>query len=117
MHMSEKGKELVADTIMTGLIHHGLLDGASREGRWCPRAQRGADLRYDLELTFEDAAFGTTTKVKVPRHEVCAECSGSGAQSEIRGCGLQGPSAAFLYSASASSYRPKCAYSRKPYQL
>src|SRR5437868_11370913 len=40
------------------------------------RAQRGADLRYDLELTFEQAAFGTTTKIKVPRHETCSECGG-----------------------------------------
>jgi molecular chaperone DnaJ len=44
------------------------------------RAQRGADLRYDLDFTFEEAAFGTTTKIKVPRHETCAECNGSGAQ-------------------------------------
>ena len=44
------------------------------------RVQRGADLRYDLDLTFEEAAFGTTTKIKVPRHESCAECNGNGAQ-------------------------------------
>jgi molecular chaperone DnaJ len=44
------------------------------------RVQRGADLRYDLELTFEEAAFGTTKKITVPRHETCSECSGSGAQ-------------------------------------
>jgi molecular chaperone DnaJ len=52
--------------------------GAGRRGG--SRAQRGADLRYDLDLTFEEAAFGTTTKIKVPRHETCAECNGSGAQ-------------------------------------
>jgi molecular chaperone DnaJ len=44
------------------------------------RVQRGADLRYDLELTFEEAAFGTTKKISVPRHETCSECGGSGAQ-------------------------------------
>jgi molecular chaperone DnaJ len=49
-------------------------------GRRGTRVQRGADLRYDLELTFEEAAFGTTTKIKVPRHETCAECGGTGAQ-------------------------------------
>jgi molecular chaperone DnaJ len=49
-------------------------------GRRGSRVQRGADLRYDLDLTFEEAAFGTTTKIKVPRHETCAECDGSGAQ-------------------------------------
>jgi len=50
--------------------------GARRGGR----VQRGADLRYDLELSFEEAAFGTTTRIKVPRHETCSECSGGGAQ-------------------------------------
>jgi molecular chaperone DnaJ len=54
------------------------LGGGGRRGG--SRVQRGADLRYDLELTFEEAAFGTATKIKVPRHETCAECSGSGAQ-------------------------------------
>jgi molecular chaperone DnaJ len=44
------------------------------------RVQRGADLRYDIKMTFEEAAFGTTTKIKVPRHETCSECEGSGAQ-------------------------------------
>ena len=44
------------------------------------RTQRGADLRYDLELTFDEAAFGTTKRIKVPRHETCGECSGTGAQ-------------------------------------
>ncbi len=42
-------------------------------------AQRGSDLRYDLEITFLDAAFGMKTKIKVPRLETCDSCSGSGA--------------------------------------
>jgi molecular chaperone DnaJ len=40
--------------------------------------QRGADLRYDLEITFEQAAAGTETMVQIPRHETCETCSGSG---------------------------------------
>ena len=32
---------------------------------------RGADLRYDLTLTFEEAAFGTETTLRVPRLETC----------------------------------------------
>jgi len=44
------------------------------------RVQRGADLRYDLEIAFEEAAFGTSTKIKVPRHQTCTECEGNGAQ-------------------------------------
>ena len=48
-------------------------------GRRRTRAQRGPDLREDLTLTFEEAAFGTETKVSVRRHEACEDCSGSGA--------------------------------------
>ena len=64
--------------ILGDIFGFGDLFGGGRRGG--SRAQRGADLRYDLDLTFEEAAFGTTTKIKVPRHETCAECSGSGAQ-------------------------------------
>jgi len=42
--------------------------------------QRGADLRYDLRITFEDAAFGKKTTIKVPRTETCEECGGTGAK-------------------------------------
>jgi molecular chaperone DnaJ len=52
--------------------------GARRSGN---SVQRGADLRYDIELSFEDAAFGTNTKVKVPRHDNCSACGGTGAAS------------------------------------
>jgi molecular chaperone DnaJ len=43
------------------------------------RTQRGADLREDINLEFEEAVFGTETKVTVRRHESCEECRGSGA--------------------------------------
>ena len=41
--------------------------------------QRGADLRYDLEISFEEAATGTETAIQIPRQENCETCSGSGA--------------------------------------
>lgn len=41
--------------------------------------QRGADLRYDLEISFEEAASGVETVLQIPRHETCEECRGSGA--------------------------------------
>lgn len=41
--------------------------------------ERGADLRYDLEITFEQAAFGMETEIQVPRTEDCGVCHGSGA--------------------------------------
>ena len=48
---------------------------ASRRG---PR--RGADLRYDLHLTFEEAVFGCDKEIKVTRYEVCPGCKGSKAE-------------------------------------
>jgi molecular chaperone DnaJ len=41
--------------------------------------QRGADLRYDLEISFEEAAKGTETTIQIPRAETCESCHGSGA--------------------------------------
>src|SRR5512147_3234349 len=41
--------------------------------------QRGADLRYDLEISFEESAKKTETSIQFPRHEACETCHGSGA--------------------------------------
>jgi molecular chaperone DnaJ len=41
--------------------------------------QRGADLRYSLEIAFEESAKGTETTIQVPRAETCESCKGSGA--------------------------------------
>ena len=49
--------------------------GGTRRGG----VQRGADLRYDLEIPFEEAATGTETTLQIPREEPCDTCSGSGA--------------------------------------
>lgn len=40
---------------------------------------RGADLRFDLQITFEESAAGTETTVQIPREEACDTCAGSGA--------------------------------------
>ncbi|HEY7289612.1 MAG TPA: molecular chaperone DnaJ [Vicinamibacterales bacterium] len=52
-----------------------LFGGGRRRGG----PQRGADLRYDLEITFEEAANGAETVVQIPRQENCDTCGGSGA--------------------------------------
>ncbi|MBM3203082.1 molecular chaperone DnaJ, partial [Candidatus Woesearchaeota archaeon] len=44
------------------------------------RAQRGSDLRYNLEVTLEEAVSGTEVKIRVPTLVTCTECSGSGAK-------------------------------------
>jgi molecular chaperone DnaJ len=55
-----------------------LFSGGGRRGRG--RNQRGADLRYDMTLTFEEAAAGVNTKVKLPKQELCSSCNGTGAK-------------------------------------
>lgn len=42
--------------------------------------QRGADLRYDLEITLEEAASGKDQPLRIPRLEKCEECDGKGAE-------------------------------------
>jgi molecular chaperone DnaJ len=46
--------------------------------------QRGADLRYDLEISLEDAASGKDEKLRIPRLERCETCDGSGAEKGTR---------------------------------
>lgn len=67
---------------------------AGRRGRGA-RGQRGADLRYDVSLAFEEAAAGVTTQVHVTRHEICDDCKGTGAKpgsgmATCRTCGGRG---------------------------
>jgi molecular chaperone DnaJ len=49
-------------------------------GRRRSGPSRGSDLRYDLSITLEDAAFGLNTEIDVPRAEKCGECEGTGAK-------------------------------------
>ena len=55
-----------------------IFGGGVRGGR--PGVFRGADLRYDLDLSLEDAVSGTTIKIRVPKLVSCNECNGSGAK-------------------------------------
>jgi len=51
-----------------------------RGGRGGVRGQRGADLRYNLSVSFEEAAFGVEKTIQVPRETACKTCSGTGAR-------------------------------------
>jgi molecular chaperone DnaJ len=44
------------------------------------RAQRGSDLRYNLDLSLEDAVSGTEVKIRVPTYVHCGDCGGTGAK-------------------------------------
>ncbi len=52
--------------------------GGRRGGR--QRAARGTDLRYNMEITLEQAFRGRETQIRVPRATACAACGGSGAE-------------------------------------
>jgi molecular chaperone DnaJ len=54
----------------------GTRPGARRRGR----AQRGADLRYNLEIELRDVLTGTEAQVQIPKMRGCATCSGTGAR-------------------------------------
>ncbi len=63
--------------VFSDLFGFGDLFGGGR-GRGRSRAQRGADLREDIDLDFEEAVFGVTREVEVRKHEACEQCDGSG---------------------------------------
>lgn len=56
--------------------------GSGRRRRQGPR--RGADLRYDLNISFEEAVFGIEKEIEVRRPTVCTSCNGSGAEPGTR---------------------------------
>lgn len=68
------------EDILGDLFGFGDVFGAGgRAGSRRSGAQRGADLRYDLEITLEQAAVGMTAQLRIPKLETCETCSGSGA--------------------------------------
>jgi len=54
--------------------------GGQRGGR--SRGERGSDLQYNMELSFEESAFGCSKEIDIPRMENCGTCNGSGAKSD-----------------------------------
>ena len=53
--------------------------GGGGRGSRRPGPERGSDLRYDLEISFEEAAFGKDVELDIPRTENCPDCHGTGA--------------------------------------
>jgi molecular chaperone DnaJ len=66
--------------ILGDLFGFGDLFGGARRGGGRARAQRGEDLRYDLEMSLEDAIRGLGAEIQVPRMDLCSRCQGSGAE-------------------------------------
>ena len=78
-----------------GDIFGDFFGAAAGHGR--AHVSRGADLRYNMTISFEDAAFGKETEIRIPKTETCPTCGGSGAKpgthpktcSACRGTGQQ----------------------------
>ena len=67
------------EDILGDLFGFGDVFGGARTSSRRSAAQRGADLRYDLEITLEEAAGGMTAQLRIPRLEACEKCKGTGA--------------------------------------
>ena len=82
------------------------------------RGTPGADLRYELSLKFEEAAFGKEVEIRVPRLETCDACSGSGAKSgELQTCGTCGGQGQVRFSQGFFSVAQTCPQCRGEGQL
>lgn len=66
------------EDILGDLFGFGDLFG--RSGRQRSRVQRGEDIRYDLEISFEDMMRGVSADLLIPRQEPCSKCQGTGAE-------------------------------------
>lgn len=66
--------------ILGDFFNLGDIFGGSGGGRRRSRAQRGEDVRYDLEIAFEEAIFGISVEIQVPRLEACERCKGAGSE-------------------------------------
>jgi len=77
--------EVFREVFGGGGIFEDLFGGAQRDPN---QPQRGDDLRYDLEMTFEEAAHGCEKEITVTKPERCEDCQGTGAEpgSRVRTC-------------------------------
>jgi molecular chaperone DnaJ len=75
--------------------------------------QRGADLQYNLQISLEEAAFGTEVKIKIPKKDTCPNCKGSGSASGKRqACSRCGGSGQVFYRQGFMTISQTCSYCR-----
>jgi molecular chaperone DnaJ len=72
------------EDILGDLFGFGDVFGGGRSGTRRTAQQRGADLRYDLEITLEQAATGMTAQLRIPKLETCETCKGEGTAAGTR---------------------------------
>jgi molecular chaperone DnaJ len=91
-----------------GDIFGGAMGGRAAGGRG--NAFRGADLRYNMEITLEQAAKGFTTDIRVPAWEGCETCKGTGAKpgTQPKACGTCGGTGAVRITQGFFSIQQTC---------
>lgn len=79
-------------------------------GRRRGRTQRGEDIRYDLEISFEDSMRGLSADLQIPRTEACSKCQGTGAEPNggLITCSVCQGRGEVLYQQSFLSIRKTC---------
>jgi molecular chaperone DnaJ len=82
--------------------------GGGRSSR--NRVQRGEDVRYDLEISFEDSMRGMSADIQVPRLEACSRCKASGAEPQdgLTVCPMCRGKGEVIYQQSFLSVRRTC---------
>lgn len=87
------------------------LFGGSRGGRG-RGVSRGSDLRYNLEISFEEAAFGTEAAIRIPRPKRCESCKGSGARpgTQLKACPTCGGTGEVRFSQGFFSIARPCSH-------
>lgn len=68
------GMDIDLEDILGGIFGGGFSSSKAE------RPTKGADLRYNMHITFEEAVFGTSKEINVTRSETCDTCSGNGAK-------------------------------------
>jgi molecular chaperone DnaJ len=95
--------------ILGDFFGFGDLFGGSGSARRRSRAQQGEDLRYDLELSFDDAVRGKTLEIQVPRQHACGKCHGKGAEpADLATCPTCKGRGEVIYQQSFLSIRRTC---------
>jgi molecular chaperone DnaJ len=74
------------------------------------RAQRGEDVRYDLEISFEDSMRGLAADLQIPRMEACTRCQGTGGEPNggLVTCSVCGGRGEVVYQQSFLAIRKTC---------